>query len=115
MSDTRFGGSTGLLQRLRSTRIGVADLREVAEQVLPALATPRLRLDVVARSGAGSVVVLEEDERRVRVHLGELADAMTRAGVPATPAGMRRALTSWVAHRPVTDAAAAAHLSLIHI
>ena len=68
---------------------------------------PRLRLDVVQRSGAGSLVVLEEDERRLRIHLSELADDMTRAGVAATPDGMAAALSSWVAHRPVTDAAAA--------
>jgi hypothetical protein len=106
--DTRFGGSSaGLLQRLRPTRIGVADLREVASAVLPVLATPGLRLDMVQRSGSPSVVVLEEDERRVRVHLDELADDMTRAGVSPTPAGISAALSSWVAHRPVTDAAAA--------
>jgi hypothetical protein len=106
--DDRFGGSSaGLLQRLRPARIGVADLREVACAVLPVLATPGLRADVVQRSGSASVVVLEEDERRVRVHLDELADDMTRAGVPPTPAGISAALTSWVARRPVTDAAAA--------
>ncbi len=106
--DHRFGGSSaGLLQRLRPTRIGVADLREVASAVLPVLATPGLRLDVVQRSGSASVVVLEEDERRVRVHLDELADDMTRAGVSPTRAGIAAALSSWVAHRPVTDAAAA--------
>ncbi|HEY0506760.1 MAG TPA: hypothetical protein VGD12_01735 [Blastococcus sp.] len=108
MSDDRFGGSAGLLQRLRPTPIGVADLRDVADAVLPELATPRLRLDLVRRSGAGSLVVLEEDERHLRVHLSELADDMTQAGVAATPEGMAAALTSWVAHRPVTDAAAAA-------
>jgi hypothetical protein len=107
--DQRFGGSSaGLMQRLRPARIGVADLREVASAVLPVLATPGLRVDVVQRSGSSSVVVLEEDERRVRVHLDELADDMTRAGVAPTPAGISAALSSWVAHRPVTDAAAAA-------
>ncbi len=107
--DHRFGGSSaGLLQRLRPARVGVADLREVASAVLPVLATPGLRLDVVQRSGSASVVVLEEDERRVRVHLDELADDMTRAGVSPTHAGISAALSSWVAHRPVTDAAAAA-------
>ena len=105
--DAPFGGSSGLLQRLRPTRIGVADLREVAGTLLPGLATPDLRLDLVQRSGSASVVVLEEDERRVRVQLDELADDMTRAGVPPTPAGISAALSSWVAHRPVTDAAAA--------
>jgi hypothetical protein len=106
--DHRFGGSSaGLLQRLRPARIGVADLREVASAVLPVLATPGLRLDMVQRSGSASVVVLEEDERRVRVHLDELADDMTRAGVSPTRAGISAALSSWVAHRPVTDAAAA--------
>ena len=106
--DNRFGGSSaGLLQRFRPTRIGVADLREVASDVLPVLATPGLRLDVVQRSGAGSVVVLEEDERSLRVHLDELADDMTRAGVAPTRDAISAALSSWVAHRPVTDAAAA--------
>jgi hypothetical protein len=106
--DARFGGSAALLSRLRPVRIDVADLREVADTVLPTLATTRLRLDVVSRSGAGSIVVLEEDERQVRVHLGELADDMTRAGVAPTSAGIAAALSAWVAHRPVTDAAAAA-------
>lgn len=107
--DNRFGGSSaGLLQRLRPTRIGVADLHEIASDVLPVLATPGLRLDVEQRSGAGSVVVLEEDERHLRVHLHELADDMTRAGVQPTRDGISAALSSWVAHRPVTDAAAEA-------
>jgi hypothetical protein len=107
--DHRFGrSSAGLMQRLRPTRVGVADLREVADTLLPALATPRLRVDMVQRTGAGSVVVLEEDERQVRIGLGELADDMTRAGVPPTAAGISAALTAWVAHRPVPDAAAAA-------
>jgi hypothetical protein len=105
--DAPFGGSAGLLQRLRPARIGVADLCEVAGALLPGLATDDLRVDLVQRSGAGSVVVMEEHERRTRVHLDELADDMTRAGVPPTPAGISAALSSWVAHRPVTDAAAA--------
>ena len=107
MTDTRFGGSAGLLQRLRPVRIDVADLREVADTVLPGLATAALRLDLVQRSGAGSVIVLEEAERRVRIHLAELADDMTRAGVSPTHEAIAAALVSWVAHRPVTDVAAA--------
>lgn len=108
MSDTRFGGSAGgLMQRLRPTRIGVADLREVVDAVLPALGTPRVRVDMVQRTGTGSVVVVEEDERQVRIGLHELADDMTRAGVAPTTAGISAALTSWVAHRPVPDATAA--------
>ena len=63
---------------------------------------------MVSRSGTGSVVVVEEDERQVRIGLGELADDMTRAGVAPTAAGISAALTSWVAHRPVPDATAAA-------
>jgi hypothetical protein len=106
--DTRFGGgSAGLLQRLRAPRIDVADLRDVAEAVLPRLATARLRVDVVSRAGAGSLVVVEEDERRTRVHLSELADDMSRSGVAPTEEGMAAALATWLAHRPVTDAAAA--------
>jgi hypothetical protein len=108
VTDLRFGGSSSaLLQRLRPTRVDVADLREVAGALLPCLATPGLRVAMVERPGAGSVVVLEEDERRVRVHLGDLADDMTRAGVRPTTTGISTALASWIAHRPVTDAAAA--------
>jgi hypothetical protein len=109
LTDRRFGGSSaGLLQRLRPTRIDVADLLEVADALLPELADPRLRVGVVQRPGAGSVVVVEEDERRVRIGLTELADDMTGAGVLPTPDAISAALTSWVAHRPVTDRAAAA-------
>lgn len=106
--DTRFGGSSsGLRQRLRPATVGVADLREVADHLLPTLATSRLRLDLVQRAGAGSVVVVEEDERSVRVHLSDLADQMSHAGVRSTTSAISAALASWVAHRPVTDAAAA--------
>jgi hypothetical protein len=108
VTDTRFGGSNaGLMQRLRPTRVAVDELREVADTLLPALTTPRLRVDLVQRSGAGSVLVLEEDERQVRIGLSELADDMTRAGVAPTSAGISAALVSWVAHRPVTDGGAA--------
>jgi hypothetical protein len=107
MTDTRFGGSAGLLQRLRPVRIDVADLLEVADAVLPGLHVPGLRVELLQRSGAGSVIVLEEEERLVRMPLGELADEMTRAGVSATQEAMGAALVSWVAHRPVTDVAAA--------
>jgi hypothetical protein len=107
MTDARFGGAAGLLHRLRPVRIDVAELRDVAETVLPALSTARLRVELVQRSGAGSLVVLEEDERHVRVHLAELADDMTRAGVSPTREGIAASLAVWVAHRPVTDAAAA--------
>ena len=50
---------------------------------------------------------VEATERRVRVRLGDLAADMTQAGVPATADGIAEALVAWVAHRPVTDAAAA--------
>lgn len=106
MTDTRFGASAGLLLRLRPVPIDVAALRDVTETVLPSLRTPGLRLDLVQRSGAGSVVVLEEDERRLRVSLAELADDMTGAGVSPTDEGIADALAAWVAHRPVTDRAA---------
>lgn len=103
---TPFGRSgPGLLQRLRSARISAADLRAAADAVLPALATAELRIAVVDRPTGGAVVVLEEGERRQRVRLGDLADDMTEAGV--RPEDLVAALTAWVAHRPVTDAAAA--------
>jgi hypothetical protein len=105
---TLFGGSAGLLQRLRRVPIDVSDLREVADTLLPALCTTDLRIRLVQRARAESVVVLEEHERCLQVPLGELADDMTAAGVRPTPAGISAALSSWVAHRPVTDASAAA-------
>ncbi|MGY1751709.1 hypothetical protein [Blastococcus sp. SYSU D01042] len=106
---TTFGAPARgpLLQRLRPTRIGVSDLLDVAGAVLPALAGPNLRVELVRRPSAGSVVVLEEDERSLRVDLADLADDMTRAGVAPTADAMAAALGSWIAHRPVTDAAAA--------
>jgi hypothetical protein len=107
VTDLRFGGSSSaLLQRLRPTRVGVSDLHDVAGALLPCLATPGLRVAMVERPGAGSMVVIEEDERCVRVHLSDLADDMTRAGVRPTTTGISTALASWIAHRPVTDAAA---------
>lgn len=108
MTDVRFGGAVGLLQRLRPERVMVADLHEVADQLLPCLTTPGLRVGLLERSRRGSVLVLEEDERCLRVPLVELADDMTRAGVRPTPTGISAALASWIAHRPVSDAAAAA-------
>jgi hypothetical protein len=105
---TAFGRpGAGLLARLRPRRVDVVELRAVAERVLPGLAGGRLRTAVLDRRGAGAVVQLEEDERRVRVPLGDLAEDMTAAGVPPTGEGMAAALTAWVAARPVTDAAAA--------
>ncbi|WP_040337290.1 hypothetical protein [Candidatus Blastococcus massiliensis] len=108
---TPFGvGSSGagLLQRLRPVRIDVADLLDVAEAVLPSLGGPDLRVDLVRRSSAGSVVVLEEHERTLRIDLADLADDMTRAGVAPSQDAMAAALGAWVDRRPVTDVAAAA-------
>ena len=39
-------------------------------------------------------------QRRLRVQLADLADAMTRASVPQTHDAVCAALSSWVAHRP---------------
>lgn len=108
MSAPRFGAPTGLLARLRPERVEVDDLRDVAEALLPCLAGPGLRVRLQERPHRGSVVVLEEDERTLRVPLLELADEMSRAGVRPTPTGISTALGTWIAHRPVTDVAAAA-------
>jgi hypothetical protein len=108
MSEFRFGGSSaGLLQRLRPVRVDVVDLLEVATAVLPGLAARGVRAEVLRRPGAGSQLVVEEDERSTRIAAGELAEDMTRAGVAPTAAGIAAALAAWVAARPVTDAAAA--------
>ena len=116
MTDTPFfGSSTGLLQRLRPTRVGVADLRDVADRLLPTVSVPGLRLDLVQRAGAGSVLVLEEDERIVRIGLAELADDMTRDGVTPTSTGIATALAAWVVRRPVTDLQASrAGIAVLH-
>ena len=108
MSAPRFGAAAGLLQRLRSERVQVEDLRDTAVALFPCLAGPRLRVSLLERPHRGSVVVLEEDERVLRVPLADLADDMTRAGVRPTPTGISTALATWIAHRPVTDVAAAA-------
>ncbi|TKJ21491.1 hypothetical protein [Blastococcus sp. CCUG 61487] len=105
-SASRSSGS-GLLQRLRPVPVDVADLLEVAEAVLPALSGPRLRVDLVRRTASGTVVVLEEHERSLRVGLLELADELTRAGVAPTHDSIAAALVAWVDRRPVTDASAA--------
>ena len=108
MTDVGFGGSAGLLARLRPERVDVADLRDVAEALLPCLTSPGLSVVLDAASRRGTVVVLEEDERTLRVPLADLADDMTAARVRPTPTGISAALASWIAHRPVTDRAAAA-------
>jgi hypothetical protein len=107
MSDLRLGGSAGLLQRLRPTRVDVSDLLDVADRLLPTVAVPGLRVELVRRSGAGSLIAIEEDERSLRVALADLADDMTRDGVPPTPTGIATALAAWIVRRPVTDVQAA--------
>jgi len=107
MTDRRFGGSAGLLARLRPERIDVADLRDVAEALLPCLTSPGLTVLLEQGSRRGSVVVVEEDERTLRMPLADLADDMTASGVRPTSTGISTALASWIAHRPVTDRAAA--------
>ncbi|MGY2082631.1 hypothetical protein [Blastococcus sp. SYSU DS0539] len=110
MTSSLFGAapSARLLHRFRAAPVDVADLHDVAAEVLPRLASPRLQLCLVRRPGAGTVLHLEEDERVQRVALADLADDMSHAGVPGTTAGITAALRTWVARRPVTDAAAAA-------
>lgn len=108
MSDLRFGRSTaGLLARLRPVPVDPADLLDVAREVLPELATPRLRVVLADDRADGPVVVLREDERILRTTLHDLAEDMTAAGVAPTPGALAAALCSWVAHRPVPDAVAA--------
>lgn len=99
--------SMGLLQRLRPERVGIAELWDACDALLPDLVSSELRVSVVDRAADGPVVVLEEHERCLRVHLADLAADMTDAGVRATPEGIAAALAAWVARRPVTDAAAA--------
>ena len=101
-----FAGS-GLLQRLRAVPVTVTDLRRAADDVLPAMATGRLRLSLVEDRADGPVVLLEEDERQVRTALRDLAEDMTDARVGSTPEELAAALTAWVDARPVPDAVAA--------
>jgi hypothetical protein len=99
--------SSGLLHRLRPAPVAVDDVRAAADAVLPGLVTGRLRAAVLADPARGPVLVLAEDERRVRVPLRDLAEDMTDAGVAPTGDGVAAALTAFVAARPVSDAAAA--------
>lgn len=108
MTGPRFGAPTGLLSRLRPERVDVADLRDTAAALFPCLVSTGLRATLQERPHRGSVVVLEEDERVLRVPLVDLADDMTRAGVRPTPTGISTALATWIASRPVTDPAAVA-------
>jgi hypothetical protein len=71
------------------------------------VSVPGLHLELVTRLGAGSRLVLEEDERSLRVPLAELADDMTMDGVAPTPTGIATALAAWIVRRPVTDRQAA--------
>jgi hypothetical protein len=52
------------------------------------------------------VLVVEEEGRRTRVPLVELAGEMSRARVLPTPEGLTAALRSWLARRPVPDTVA---------
>lgn len=108
MTATRFGAPPGLLARLRPERVEVADLRDTAAALFPCLASTGVRATLQERPHRGAVVVLEEDERVLRVPLVELADDMTRAGVRPTPTGISTALATWIASRPVSDPAALA-------
>ncbi|SFT68460.1 hypothetical protein SAMN05660657_02384 [Geodermatophilus amargosae] len=99
--------SSGLLHRLRPAPVAVDDVRAAADAVLPGLVTGRLRAAVLADPARGPVLVLAEDERRVRVTLHDLAEDMSDAGVAPTEDGVAAALTAFVAARPVSDAAAA--------
>jgi hypothetical protein len=99
--------SSGLLHRSRPAPVAVDDVRAAALAVLPGLATGRLRAAVLTDPARGPVLVLAEDERRVRVTLHDLAEDMTDAGVAPTGDGVAAALTTFVAARPVSDAAAA--------
>jgi hypothetical protein len=100
-------GASGLLPRLRAVPVTVTDLCRVADDVLPAMATGRLRLSLVDDRTDGPVVLLEEDERSVRTPLRDLAEDMTDARVGSTPEELAAALTAWVEARPVPDAVAA--------
>jgi hypothetical protein len=109
VSDLRFGrSSAGLLHRLRPVPVDPEDLLEVAAEVLPDLATPRLRVVLGSDRVDGPVVVLREGERTLRTPLRDLAEDMTAAGVAPLPGALAAALRCWVEHRPVPDAAAAA-------
>jgi hypothetical protein len=108
VSDGPFGRSSlGLLQRLRPDPVDVDELRDAVDALLPDLVTAQLRISVIDRATDGPVVVLEEDERYLRVHLVDLAADMTDAGVRATPEAIEAALVAWVDRRPVSDDAAA--------
>lgn len=105
--DAPFGAPAGLVQRLSRSEVRTADLVAAVERLRGAMAVPGLQLGVVQGLGRASMLLVEEDGRRFRVPLGELAGEMNRAHVRSTPDGVAAALRSWLDRRPVTDEAAA--------
>ncbi len=102
---TRFGSALRLLPRLARPTCDPADLRAAALR-LCAEGRPGLQL-AVQEDAHGTTLVVEEDERSCRVHLDDLADAISRDQLDMTPAGLDAALQCWLDRRPVTDVEAA--------
>ena len=108
MTEPLFGAPAGLFQRLSRSEVGVGEVRAAATRLATSGLPGTLRVEVVDAVGRGPVLLLDDDGRRTRVQLAELAVEMTRARVPATPEGVTAALGAWLARRPVPDAVAAA-------
>jgi len=107
MTGALFGAPTGLLRRLDRSEVRVPDVRAAVDRLVAD--GPEAGLEVTVVDGPrGPLLFLEEDGRATRVLLGELAVEMTRARVPAAPAGVSAALASWLVRRPVPDRTAAA-------
>lgn len=68
-----------------------------------------VRLSVTEDPGGGSVVVVDEDERRLTLPLPLLCVILERHWRPRTPSEAATATRLWFDQRPATDAAAAAH------
>ncbi len=108
MSDP-FGTAASARGRIptRRSRISPDLLLGVVAEAGPGLESRTLRIDVLDRLGPDPLLSVEEGERRVRVAIAELARDMELARVPDSRAGVTAAFTSWIDHRPVTDAGAA--------
>lgn len=91
---------------LRRPQVAVASLTEAARALVTS--TQHDDTDVVLTLAAGPagvpILIVEEHERRTVAPLDGLARQMTKARVPDTPDTLAAALTTWLHHRPASDA-----------
>ncbi|MBA2389199.1 MAG: hypothetical protein H0V67_02980 [Geodermatophilaceae bacterium] len=103
-----FGTAGAGLGRMpiRRSQINSDLVLDIVAEAAPELESATLRIRVLDRLGSDPLLSIEEDERRVRIDVAELARSMEIAHVTGSRRGVRAAFASWIGHRPVTDAQA---------